>query len=142
MGTANPTMIHRLQHAINNKFGSRILYNKHQWYSEDQDRPVTQHMIKQAVYDEKIKKYRNVELFSSYSQIQIVLWLRDYWYELNGWEVPTDNEMWNNAKRLYESKKKPNDIEPVMKTKKKDMRKPFSYRYVKKTNRLYLYIYG
>ena len=31
--------------------------------------------------------------------IQILLFLRDYWFEMNGWDIPTDNEMWNEIKQ-------------------------------------------
>ena len=89
---SNSTNIHRLQRAINEKGGS-ILYNTTQFYSVEQNRPVTIYIIKQALWDDDKQKYVNVELFSSTSQIQILLYLRDYWFPMNGWEVPTDNEM-------------------------------------------------
>lgn len=97
MPQSNSTMIHKLQNAINSK-GEKLLYNKTQWYSETQNRPVTLYSIKKAVLDQDKDKLVNIELFRSTSQIQIVLYLRDYWYELNGWEVPTDNETWNQVK--------------------------------------------
>lgn len=101
--TSNSTMIHKLQNAINSK-GYKLLYNKTQFYSEQQDRPVTMYTIKQVVdnSDPTKKKHTHIELFKSCSQIQIVLFLRDFWYEINGWEVPTDNEMWNEAKQKYQ----------------------------------------
>ena len=43
-------------------------------------------------------------MFSSASDIQIVKWLRDYWYTLNGWEVPTDDPVWEEAKEVYRRK--------------------------------------
>ena len=46
-----------------------------------------------------------MELFKSTSQIQVVLFLGYFWYDINGWEIPTDNEMWNNAKQKYYDKK-------------------------------------
>ena len=97
---SNSTNIHRLQKAINNK-GGAILYNTTQVYSFEQNRPITIYIVRQAVYDETKKRSRAVELFSSASQIQILLFLRDYWFQMNGWEVPTDNEMWNKAKEAY-----------------------------------------
>ncbi len=96
--------IKKLQRAINDKFGAKILINKTQYYSQDADRPLELLVIKQAIWDEDKKRFKNVELFSSASDVQIVLWLRDYWYELNGWQVPTDNEEWNQAKAQYEGK--------------------------------------
>lgn len=99
MPRSNRAMIKRLQAAINEKFHEKLLYNKTQWYSDKQDRPVTTYVIRKAVWDDDKGKSINKELFKSTSQIQIVLFLRDYWYRLNGWEVPTDNEQWNEIKK-------------------------------------------
>ena len=93
------TTIRKLQRALNER-GCRILYQTSQFYSEQQHRPVTIYHIKQSVLEENGKSTQ-VELFSSASRIQIVLFLRDYWYEFNGWEIPTDNEMWNTIKKEY-----------------------------------------
>lgn len=98
MPRSNRAMIKRLQMAINEKFHEKLLYNKTQWYSDKQDRPVTTYVIRKAVWDDDKGKSINKELFKSTSQIQIVLFLRDYWYKLNGWEVPNDNEQWNKVK--------------------------------------------
>ena len=114
MPASNSKMIHRLQNAINQKFDDTILYNKQQWYSEEQKRPVTSYVIKKAVWDNDTGRYKNLELFRSYSQIQIVLFLRDYWYQLNGREIPHNNEKWEQAKQLYYDKQEPNNIEPVI----------------------------
>lgn len=89
------TMIHKLQTAINSK-GERITYNTSQFYSEEKKRPVTKYIIKKAIPNEdNPKRSHQVELFSAYSQLQIVLYLRDYWFTLNGIELPKDNKMWN-----------------------------------------------
>lgn len=94
---SNSTNIHRLQQAIN-AHGGRILYSTSQFYSTQQDRPVTVYHLKKAVYDEEKGRNINIEVFKSTSQIQIVLFLRDMWFEMNGWEVPHDNEMWEKVK--------------------------------------------
>lgn len=94
---SNTVNIHRLQQAINGK-GGKVLYSTSQFYSDKQNRPVTIYQVKQAIYDEKSGKHKAVELYKSTSQIQIVLFLRDLWFEMNGWELPTDNEMWNEIK--------------------------------------------
>ena len=98
---SNKQMIHKLQTAINQNFGKKITLNKNQFYSNDQDRPITMYVVKQCIYDESKGRNKYIELFSSCSQLQIVLFLRDLWYELNGWEVPIDNEDWNKAKEKY-----------------------------------------
>lgn len=97
---SNSTNIHKLQQAINNR-GGQILYNTTQFYSVKQNRPVNIYIIKQAYYDVARDRVGAVELFKSTSQIQILLFLRDMWFEMNGWEVPTDNEQWNAAKEEY-----------------------------------------
>jgi len=96
--------IKKLQNAINENFQEKLLVNKTQFYSIQADKPVELIIIKKAVWKEELNKFRYIELFSSTSDIQIVLWLRDYWYHLNGWEIPTDNEEWNKAKEAYRVK--------------------------------------
>lgn len=93
--------IKKLQRAINEKYGEKILVNHNQFYSDTTNKVLEMIVIKKAIYDEEKGRNKNIELFSSTSDIQIVLWLRDYWYELNGWEVPIDNEEWQKAKQRY-----------------------------------------
>ena len=97
---SNTVMIKKLQQAIN-MHGDRIMYSTSQFYSEQQNRPVTVYHIKRAVWDNDKGKFVNQELFKTTSQIQIVLFLRDIWYEMNGKPVPTDNEEWNKRKSEY-----------------------------------------
>jgi hypothetical protein len=104
MAKAFGPQIKKLQKAINEKYDAKILINKTQYYSEKSDRPLELLIIKKAVWNAEKQKFMNIEVFSSASDVQIVLWLRDYWYELNGWEIPTDNEEWNTAKKKYEEK--------------------------------------
>lgn len=107
---SNSVNIHKLQSAINGK-GYKILYSTSQFYSIKQDRPVTVYQLRQAVWDEEKQKTRSVEIFKSTSQLQILLFLRDFWYEVNGWEVPTDNESWNRAKEKYMEKQAKEEME-------------------------------
>lgn len=94
---SNTTLIHKLQQALNTK-GYKILYSTSQFYSDYEDRPVTVYHIKKAVYDEEKGKNVVIELYKSASQIRIVLFLRDLWYEANSWALPTDNKVWNQYK--------------------------------------------
>ena len=96
--------IKKLQRAINDKYDKHILVNKTQFYSKEAERVLEIIVIKQAIWDNEKEKFRNIELFSSASDVQIVLWLRDYWYKLNGWEIPQDNEQWIVARQKYEEK--------------------------------------
>lgn len=104
----------RLQSAINQRTGdgAKLLINTQQWYSKDKGRTITSYVIKQSVTNGD-KAYRhNIEMFHTYSQVQMVLWLRDYWYELNGWEVPHDNDTWEKLKRDYATTGEANDTSP------------------------------
>ena len=51
---SNTVNIHKLQNAINMR-GHKILYATSQFYSTQQDRPITIYQIKQAVVDEETK---------------------------------------------------------------------------------------
>lgn len=90
----------KLQAAINSRPGAKISINTSQWYSKDKNRPITVFTIRQSFEKDNYKK--SVELFKTYSQVQMVLFLRDYWYNLNGWEIPHDNEIWEEMKQKYE----------------------------------------
>lgn len=89
--------IKKLQKALNAK-GQKILFATSPFWSEQAQREIPVYIINQAVFDEESKRFKKVELFRSTSQIQIVLYLRDMWYELNGQEPPNDNEYWNEIK--------------------------------------------
>ena len=93
MPASNRTMIHKLQTAIN-QHGGKILYEKTQFFSDDQNRPITIYKIAQALGQRKKEK-----LFESTSMIQIVFYLRDVWYTMLGKELPTDNEEWETVKK-------------------------------------------
>lgn len=93
--------IKKLQRAINTKVVDKILVNKTQIYHKDIDKVSELIIVKKAIWDSEKQRNRYEELYHSNSDVQIVLFLRDMWYELNGWEVPTDNEEWNKAKERY-----------------------------------------
>ena len=96
MPASNRVMIHKLQNAINQN-GGKILYEKSQFFSDEQNRPVTLYKICQAVTTDT-GKHRKEKLFETTSMIQIVLYLRDIWYIMQGQELPTDNEEWEAIK--------------------------------------------
>ena len=98
---SNTTMIKKLQHALNSR-GMRITYATSQFYSADQDRPVTIYSIKHAIWDGEKEKYINHELYKATSQIQVVLFLRDLWYIVNGKELPKADEKWQKIRENIE----------------------------------------
>lgn len=93
--------IKKLQRAINAKVEDKILINKTQVYHQDTDIVTEIIHIKKVICDSTTKKNKYIELFYSTSDVQIILFLRDYWYELNGWEIPTDNEEWNKVREKF-----------------------------------------
>ena len=95
---SNIAMIRKLQHALNVKKGMKIMYATSQFYSGDQDRPVTIYSIKQAYWDEEKQKYMNMELFKATSQLQVLLFLRDLWYIVNGRDLPPADEKWEKIR--------------------------------------------
>lgn len=87
MPTSNSTMIWKLQFALNQR-GLRVLINRSQFYSEEQKRPITIYKISQSVYNEETNRTNHKEIFSSPSQIQIVLFLRNMWNLVNDKPIP------------------------------------------------------
>lgn len=99
--------ITRLKNAIQRKFPEeKLLYFTSQFYSDDQKRPVTKYTIKQAVYNPDKERCDNVVIFETYSQLQVLFFLRDYLAILNGEEPPHDNPQWEEAKKKYKEKLK------------------------------------
>ena len=105
MASAHSTTIRRLQTAIRERFGINILLNKNEFYSEQQERIITFYSLKKPIIDDKTGKKQNIELFNSCSTTHIILYLRDMWYELNGWEIPKD-EKWEKTKQVFVENKK------------------------------------
>ena len=98
---AQSKTIRKLQRALEFE-GELILISTSQFYSIDKHTLVTRYHVKKQVQNEANKnKSTQIELFSSCSQIQITLFLRDYLFEVQGKEVPTDNEIWNQIKADY-----------------------------------------
>ena len=84
--------------ALNVNCGYKILMSRKQFYGVE-GYLHTNYCLANAVYDEERHKYRNVEMYSSLSITRIVMFLRDLWYYENGWELPLDNEWWNELRK-------------------------------------------
>ena len=91
MPHSNSEMIYKLQVALNSK-GMRILCNKSQFFSDQQNRPVTVYKISQSVPQESGKN-KHEELFSTTSQIQCVLFMRNLWYLIQNKPIPPTNQI-------------------------------------------------
>lgn len=92
MPSSNSTMMYKLQFALNSR-GMRLLSNRSQFFSEQQNRPVTIYKLSQSVTNEQTGKNNHIELFSTPSQIQMVLFMRNLWYLINDMEIPPTNQM-------------------------------------------------
>ena len=91
MPHSNVEMIRKLQIALNSK-GLKVLCNRSQFYSEVQNRPVTMYKVAQS-YMTSTGKTSHKTLFESASQIQVVLFMRNLWYSVNGLPIPETNHM-------------------------------------------------
>ena len=82
--------------------GEMIIINTQEFYSVDKHKFIKKYHIKKQIQDPDDKnKSSMVELFSSCAQIQVLLFLRDLFYEKTGQEIPHDNPIWEEAKRKY-----------------------------------------
>ena len=95
---SNIKTIKKLQLAINMNCPFRILYTTNQFYSVDRQMPVTKYCLRKATLDYETHRSESEEIFSTYSQLQVIMFLRDLWYVWLDKELPTDNEIWENIK--------------------------------------------
>lgn len=103
MPASNLSMIHRLQTAIN-QHGGRLLLDRAQFFSEDQKRPISMYRVCEVVgVANKLGHRKKNCLFETASQIQVVLFLRDYWFILNGKELPpiVNNKIWGEIREAH-----------------------------------------
>lgn len=77
--------------------GVRLMLNTKQFVGREGDTHDI-YSINKAVWDEDKQKYMHYELYHSVSPVRIVLFLRDLWYSENGWELPTDQPLWNKLR--------------------------------------------
>ena len=89
---SNSTLIHKLQIALNSR-GLKVLCNRSQFFSDEQNRPITMYKVAQSIWDPENEKYRHKELFSSASEIQVVLFMRNLWYAVQQKPIPPTNKM-------------------------------------------------
>ena len=91
MPQSNVEMQRKLQIALNSR-GCKVLCNRSQFYSEEQKRPVTMYKVAQS-FMTSTGKSSHKTLFESASQIQVVLFMRNLWYAINGKDIPPTNNM-------------------------------------------------
>lgn len=108
----------KLQTACRKVFGIKLLINQRQWFSNDKDMAITVYTVNEVRPNGEGKRDLNIEIFRTYSQVQLALFMRDYWYRLNGWEVPHDNEKWEEIKAKYGQTGEPSTEEPYQESNK------------------------
>ena len=95
---SNIKTIKKLQMAINLNCPFKILYTTNQFFSVDQQMPVTKYCLRKASLNYETHRSESVEIFSTYSQLQVVMYLRDLWHVWLHNEVPKGSELWENIK--------------------------------------------
>ena len=95
--------IRKLKVAIRNKYDIKLLITTKEWYSEQRQVLMPYYIISKHNYDPVAKKSSQEEIFKAGNKIQVVLFLRDYWYNLNGWEIPKDR-YWDEKKERYNTR--------------------------------------
>lgn len=103
MGIVLTKKIRTLINAIYQVHGIKLTLNTQQWYTPIDNRRLTAFILKQQIYDEEKDKNVQIELFKAFGHVDIMLYLRDMWYELNGQALPTDNKKWNEKRKEIKS---------------------------------------
>ena len=94
--------IKKLIEALNQR-GYMLMYNKKQFMGRE-GKPHNLYSVTQAKWDADKNKYGSVEIYKSTSTVRVVLFLRDLWFKANDWEIPTDNQMWNEIREAEKDK--------------------------------------
>ena len=83
----------KLIQALNSR-GHKVTLSTKQFIGRE-GQPHNMYSVNKAWWNEEKRKYSHDELYSTTSMVRITLFLRDMWFEENGWELPTDQESWN-----------------------------------------------
>ena len=62
------------------------------------------YVLSQAVWNDQRNRYDNNDLYGTISVIRMVRYLRDMWYDYNGWELPMDQPKWNKIREELRAK--------------------------------------
>jgi hypothetical protein len=86
----------KLIQALNSR-GHKLTMSTKQFIGKE-GQPHNMYSISKALWNEEKRRYSHEEIYSATSMVRIVMFLRDMWYEENGWELPTDQEQWNSIR--------------------------------------------
>ena len=92
----------KLIQALNQR-GHKLTLSTKQFYGKE-GQPHNMYSISRATWNEEKRKYSHDELYSTTSMVRITLFLRDMWYKENGWDLPTDQEMWNELREEMQAR--------------------------------------
>lgn len=87
----------KLVRALNSR-GYKLTLSVKQFIGRE-GQPHNMYSISEATWDDEKRRYKHNELYSTTSLVRIVMFLRDMWYEENGWDLPTDQERWNTIRK-------------------------------------------
>ena len=83
----------KLVQALSSK-GHKLTLSTKQFMGKE-GRPHNMYSLNLAIWNEEKSRYSHEEIYSTTSMVRMTLFLRDMWFEENGWELPTDQEQWN-----------------------------------------------
>lgn len=86
----------KLIQALNSR-GYKLTFSTKQFMGKE-GQPHNMYSVNKATWNEEKRRYSHEELYSATSMVRMVLFLRDMWFEENGWELPTDQEAWNRIR--------------------------------------------
>ena len=86
----------KLIQALNSR-GHKLTLSVKQFMGKE-GQPHNMYSINRAIWNEDKRRYSHEELYSTTSMVRLTLFLRDMWYEENGWELPNDQEQWNKIR--------------------------------------------
>lgn len=92
----------KLIQALNSR-GHKLTFSQKQFMGKE-GQPHNMYSINKAIWNEEKRRYSHEELYSTTSMVRVTLFLRDMWYEENGWELPEDQEAWNAIRKELKEK--------------------------------------
>ena len=86
----------KLIQALNSR-GYKLTFSTKQFMGKE-GQPHNMYSINKAIWNDEKRRYSHEELYSTTSMVRVTLFLRDMWFQANGWELPTDQASWNSVR--------------------------------------------
>ena len=86
----------KLVQALNSR-GYKLTFSTKQFMGKE-SQPHNMYCVNKATWNEEKGRYSHEELYSTTSMVRMTLFLRDMWFEENGWDLPDDQEAWNKIR--------------------------------------------